>query len=122
MSAFPPIADIRRCRWDVGKVPQVDIRDAAREGSSTPLRYGDQPFPAHLKALQMAVELATSAAGRHRSNTTQNLSTALRYSAATGDVTLGELAEWDPEVDEPFAPGALISSSGLSERRDFPSK
>ena len=52
----------------------------------------------------------------------RNPSTALRYSAATGDATLGELAEWDPEVDEPFAPGALISSSGLSERRDFPSK
>ena len=52
----------------------------------------------------------------------RNRSTALRYSAATGDATLGELAECDPEVDEPFAPGALISSSGLSERRDFPSK
>ena len=32
---------------NVCKVPQADIRDAAREGSSTPLRYGDQPFPAH---------------------------------------------------------------------------
>ena len=52
----------------------------------------------------------------------RNPSTALRYSAATGDATLGELAEWDPEVAEPFAPGALISASGLSERRDFPSK
>ena len=50
------------------------------------------------------------------------LSTALGYSAAMGDATLGELAEWDPEFVEPFAPGALISASGLSERRDFPSK
>ena len=49
----------------------------------------------------------------------RNPSTALRYSAAA---TLGELAEWDPGVAEPFAPGALISASGLSERRDFPSK
>ena len=47
---------------------------------------------------------------------------ALRYSAATGDNTLGELAEWDPKFAEPFPPGALTSSSGLSERRDFPSK
>ena len=52
----------------------------------------------------------------------RNPSTALRYSAATGDATLGELAEWDPEVAEPFAPGDLISASGSSERRDFPSK
>ena len=52
----------------------------------------------------------------------RNPSTALRYSAATGDATLGELAEWDPEFAEPFAPGALISASGSSERRDFPSK
>ena len=52
----------------------------------------------------------------------RNPSTALRYSAAAGDATLGELAEWDPEFAEPFAPGALISASGLSERRDFPSK
>ena len=44
------------------------------------------------------------------------------YSAATGDATLGELAEWDPKFAEPFAPGAFISASGLSERRDFPSK
>ena len=49
----------------------------------------------------------------------RNPSTALRYSAAA---TLGELAEWDPGVAEPFAPGALISASGSSERRDFPSK
>ena len=49
-------------------------------------------------------------------------STALRYSAATGDDTLGELAEWDPTFAEPFALGALISASGLSDRRDFPSK
>ena len=48
--------------------------------------------------------------------------TALRYSAATGDATLGELAEWDPKFAEPFALGDLISASGLSERRDFPSK
>ena len=47
---------------------------------------------------------------------------ALRYSAAAGDATLGELAEWDSKFAEPFAPGALISASGLSERRDFPSK
>jgi hypothetical protein len=52
----------------------------------------------------------------------RNPSTALGYSAATGDATLGELAEWDPGVAEPFAPGALISASGSSERRDFPSK
>ena len=52
----------------------------------------------------------------------RNPSTALRYSAAAGDATLGELAEWDPEFAEPFAPGALISASGSSERRDFPSK
>ena len=52
----------------------------------------------------------------------RNPSTALRYSAAAGDATLGELAEWDPKFAEPFAPGALISASGLSERRDFPSK
>ena len=25
MSALPPIADIRRCRWDVRKVPKADI-------------------------------------------------------------------------------------------------
>ena len=25
MSALPPIADIRRCRWDVPKVPTADI-------------------------------------------------------------------------------------------------
>jgi hypothetical protein len=49
-------------------------------------------------------------------------STALRYSAAAGDTTLGEVTEWDPTFAEPFAPGALISASGLSERRDFPSK
>jgi hypothetical protein len=48
------------------------------------------------------------------------LSRALRYSAATGAATLG--VEWDPEFAEPFAPGAFISASGLSERRDFPSK
>jgi hypothetical protein len=28
MSALPPIADIRRCRWDVRKVPGSDIRQA----------------------------------------------------------------------------------------------
>jgi hypothetical protein len=44
----------------------------------------------------------------------------LRYSAATGDATLGELAEW--EVPEPFAAEAFMSASGSSERRDFPSK
>ena len=48
----------------------------------------------------------------------RNPSTALRYSAATGDATLGELAEWVPGVAEPFAPAALISASGLSERRE----
>jgi hypothetical protein len=26
MSAFTPIADIRRCRWNVRKVPKADIR------------------------------------------------------------------------------------------------
>jgi len=55
-------------------------------------------------------------------------SAALRYSAATGgnmlgELTLGELsAERDPKLAEPFALGAFISASGLSERRDFPSK
>ena len=52
----------------------------------------------------------------------RNPSTALRYSAAAGDATLGELAEWDPKFAELFAPGALISASGFSERRDVPSK
>ena len=52
----------------------------------------------------------------------RNPTTALRYSAAAGDATLGELAEWDSKFAEPFATGALISPSGLSERRDFPSK
>ena len=52
----------------------------------------------------------------------------LRYSAATGGNRLGELtpgelsAEWDPKLAEPFVLGAFISASGLSERRDFPSK
>jgi hypothetical protein len=46
----------------------------------------------------------------------------LRYSAATGEDTLGELAEWDPTFAALFALGALISASGLSDRRDFPSK
>ena len=49
-------------------------------------------------------------------------STVLRYSAATGGATLGELAEWDAEFVAPFAAGAFISARGLSERRDFPSK
>jgi hypothetical protein len=55
-------------------------------------------------------------------------STALRYSAATGGNLLGELtleelsAGRDPKLAEPFAPGALASASGSSERRDFPSK
>ena len=44
------------------------------------------------------------------------------YSAATGGATLGELAEWDAEFVAPFAADAFISASGLSERRDFPSK
>jgi hypothetical protein len=54
----------------------------------------------------------------------RNPSTAVPYSAAAGDTTLGEIAEWDPDPTfaELFAPAALISSSGLSERRDFPSK
>jgi hypothetical protein len=30
MSALPPIADIRRCRWDVRKVPGRDITDYVR--------------------------------------------------------------------------------------------
>ena len=51
-----------------------------------------------------------------------SFSTALGYSAAMGGATLCELAEWDAEFVALFAPGALISASGLSERRDFPSK
>ena len=52
----------------------------------------------------------------------RNPSIAPRYSAAAGDTTLGELAEWDPKFAELFVPGALISASGFSERRDVPSK
>jgi hypothetical protein len=98
----------------------VECCPLERRTAANPPRSDQSSGPP--KALQMAVELATRAAGRHRSSTTQNPSTALRYSAAAGDATLGELAEWDPEFAEPFAPGALISASGLSERRDFPSK
>jgi hypothetical protein len=46
----------------------------------------------------------------------RNRLTLLRYSAAMGDDTLGDAETFA----EPFA--ALVSSSGLSEWRDFPSK
>jgi hypothetical protein len=32
MSALPPIADIRRCRWDVREVPIVDMRGPSAGG------------------------------------------------------------------------------------------
>ena len=84
-------------------------------------RTGGQPARSRslfrrLSILPRALPLGIGAIRR------RNPSTALRYSAAAGDATLGELAEWDPKFAEPFAPGALISASGLSERRDFPSK
>ena len=33
MSALPPIADIRRCRWDVRKVPKTDIQPIVEHGA-----------------------------------------------------------------------------------------
>jgi hypothetical protein len=46
-----------------------------------------------------------------------------RYSAAAGRILDEALsAERGLELAEPIPPGALISSSGLSERRDCPSK
>jgi hypothetical protein len=49
-----------------------------------------------------------------------------RYSAATGGNMLGELTLEEDSAEGAslalVAPGALTSASGLSERRDFPSK
>ena len=97
-----------------------DVRFTPKNGQGVPAsRFVERcPLSAALAAspprpIKKPCKLATPAAGKHRSLR----STALRYSAAAGDATLGELAEWDPEFAEPF-----ISASGLSEWRDFPSK
>jgi hypothetical protein len=46
MSALPQIADIRRCRWDVRKVPVADIthRHELRYNAITLWHYGGAFF------------------------------------------------------------------------------
>jgi hypothetical protein len=48
MSALPPIADIRRCRWDVRKVPSADIT-RLKPGFVPPAREQEQPPRTHDK-------------------------------------------------------------------------
>ena len=64
----------------------------------------------------LAISGPNAGIGVERQASTPKSFNTLRYSAAMGDDTLADAETFD----EPFA--ALVSSSGLSERRDFPSK
>jgi hypothetical protein len=89
------------------------VRNPKRRCVNVPFRYqrGDLAPDGFHGQTECDAGLCTEHGDRLRKQASKPTAfNSLSYSAAAGDATLVELAEWDPEFAEPFAP--WLSASG----------